>query len=754
MNPLPELSPSSPAWWRRNKAWPVVLVLSAFLLMYFPLQRASSAERSATNDEPLHLTAGYVALKDGDFRYDPTHPPLLRMIAASALMGRMSRPVDLTGIGTMDFFAWTNHSFQAASEFIYGEPDADALLEAARFRIMLLGALLGMLLFGWVYECMGLFPAALSLGLYLISPNLAGHATLVTTDIGVTCFLFGSVYFLWRLQRRYSAANVVGLAGFTALAMVSKYSAFLLGPILGLLLVIAARRDTAITARRACLVFGLVSGACFLAIWAVYGFRFLPSQVPDVLIRTDGLDVVRQHVPLLSAVGNWIDARHLLPNAYTQGFLLSQASAEALPAFLNGEIREGGWWYYFPVAFVLKTPVAILILLAAGLTGMLWPGAPDPFRLRAFVLLPAVVYMAFAMASGVNLGVRHILPVYPFVLLITATAIRELIRARQAVAHLGLATVLALAAFRYQQVWPNTLTFFNSFAGGPRNGGRHLTDSNLDWGQHLKTLKEWMQVKGVGRINFAYSGTTDPARFGIEGVYLPGSPAGTTIGAPRLPGYVAISTTILSGVYLPPEIRLLYSPFANRNPDAVIGNSIYVYWLERWPVRNPGPDAAEEDLAAYILLGDGFLFGIQEPANAIPYYDAFLSVRPADSEVLFRTGYAHLRLGDKEQSESLMQRAITRSENPARQGAKIALALVRSGYNQEGMRYARQAVQFSPGDATVHDTVGIALALQGRDSEAAAAFDRALALNPADPDFQAHAAEIRRPLVAGPAAGR
>jgi hypothetical protein len=727
-------------------------LLGAFLLVYFPLQMAGSARRSATADEPLHLTAGYVAWQNGDFRFDPTHPPLLRLWAAAALLGRVDRPVELSGLGRMEFGPWTDYTYKYSSDFLYGGGDGAGLLEAARFRIMLLGALLGILVFSWVREWLGWLPATAALVLYVIEPNLTGHGTLVTTDLGVTCFLFGAVYFLWRAQRHFSAANAVGIAGFAALAMVSKYSAVLLGPILGLLLALAVRRGTALTARRAGAIVAATFGACVLAIWAVYGFRYAPSPEPGALIRTSGDETVAREVPVLAAVGGWIDARHLLPNAYTQGFLLSQASAEALPGYLNGQIRQEGWWYYFPEAFALKTPSVLLILGAAGLLVLAWPGGAGEVRLpdlrlgRAFLLVPLAVYGAVAMASEINLGVRHILPIYPFVLLMAAIAVHAMMGSRHWLAHATVGGALLFGVVRFSQVWPVNLTFFNVFAGGPANGRRFLSDSNLDWGQHLKSLKRWMDDQGVREINLAYAGTIDPAHYGIKGPCLLGSPSYARVTTPQLPGYVAISETILSGVYLPPETRLFYASFARKTPVAVPGNAIRVFWVERWPVAAPAPDAADAELASYVTLADSLLFDAAWPELAAEYYQAYLAVRPADGMVMVQLGHAHLARGSPESARPLLRQSLALVPNPARVGSEIALALARFGQPEEALVFAREAVARAPEDAAVHDALGILHSVAGRPTEAFAAFTRASQLAPDSTSIRAHLAEAERRL--------
>ena len=178
------------------------------------------------------MVTGYSALRFHDYRTDPEHPPFIRMWAALPLLAMDNVKVDLQRIDAVDPVAWAGgDQFFFCHEMLYVANDADHLLYQARFMVVLLGVLLGVLLFCWTRELFGFWPAVIVLGLYTIEPNLLAHARLVTTDFGVTCFIFGTLYFLWRTTRRLTPANVGGLLGFFVLAQISKFSALLLGPI-------------------------------------------------------------------------------------------------------------------------------------------------------------------------------------------------------------------------------------------------------------------------------------------------------------------------------------------------------------------------------------------------------------------------------------------------------------------------------------------------------------------------------------------
>ncbi|HVM62102.1 MAG TPA: glycosyltransferase family 39 protein [Verrucomicrobiae bacterium] len=575
-----------------------MVLLLVFAVVFGAITVGSYVRESATWDEPQHLVAGYCALKFHDYRTDPEHPPLIRMWAALPLLGMDGIKIDLQKIDPLSSTTWVmNRQFFFCHDTLYLANDADHLLYAARFMIVLLGVLLGVLVFCWARELFGFWPAAIVLGFYTIEPNLLAHCRLVTTDFGVACFTFGTAYFLWRTTRRLSAGNLLSLIAFFALAQAGKFSAVLLGPIVLVLLAaralckspwpLAIGQTRQLTTRR---VRSAVAGSVFAAmvftawvgIWAAYDFRFLPSDTPGWRMEFQKDPVFLQRMPALTQAVTWVDEHHLLPNAYNEGFLLGQVKAQKRSAFLAGSYRTDGWWWFFPFAFLIKTPIAVIALFAAGALVAVsrWRRLVDDV---IYILLPPGTFLVAAMAAKLNIGLRHVLPVYPFALLLAGYAIAKLSAARSTPRRFALVALGLLAVAEFVLVCPHYLAFFNGFVGGPRHGQEYLVDSNLDWGQDLKGLKEWMDHHDVHHINLAYFGTADPAYYKMDCTYLLGGPFfdDPQLGRPILPGYVAVSATNLRGLYLPDQWRGFYMPLLDREPAAVIGFSIYVYWVDQ-----------------------------------------------------------------------------------------------------------------------------------------------------------------------------
>ncbi|HEX5215381.1 MAG TPA: tetratricopeptide repeat protein [Vicinamibacterales bacterium] len=724
----------------------IAVTLLTFAVVFAALRIYSYTQKSATFDEPLHLAAGYAAVAHADFRMDPTHPPLVRMWAALPLLVLGPPAIDLTAIDRITPDTWPNRATPFASQFMYDRNDGDRLLYAGRFMIVLLGVATGVLIFCWTLEWLGFIPALFALAFYTMLPGT--HAGLVTTDLGVSCFMFGAVYFLWRVCRAFTPWNLLGASLCPGLAVATKFSAVLLAPIFAVLLVVAVWRRPEFTWRRAGIVASASLVATFAVIWIAYGFRYAPSANGRWLYGADHLPMVQEHFGAAIPLAQWIDARHLLPNAFTHGFLLSLASVRLLPSFLSGQISQTGSFLYFPVAFVLKTPLALLALFAIGLTLLLvrrW--RTRDLAEAAWLLVPIAVVFGVAVLSRVNLGLRHVLPIYPFVLIVAATAVPWLLQLRRA-GRVVLAMVTVFWAVQFGVAYPHTLAFFNPIVGA-EEAGTYLTDSNLDWGQDLKPLKVWMDERGVSRINLAYFGTADPDYYHINARRLPG--AGlldeSHFEKPELPGYVAISATVQSGVYLPKRWRLFYRAVRQLKPVATIGRSIRVYWMDKWPevplrLTRQTPDPA--DLTGLKNLAAA-TFRLQWYGQAIRQYRLYLKYQARDLDALDGLGEALVRAGDHNAAIDTFTRAT--AIDPANVAVRRSLtaALLLAGHPDRAAAEAQALIRLSPASPSAYDLLGRALGSSGRMADAVRAFERALALDPTFAPAAEALRQIQRP---------
>ena len=562
-------------------------LLVAGLALYAALAVTSLRTWSATFDEGAHLPAGYTYLTLGDHRLNPEQPPLVKLLAASAIL-------PLRPSFKPDDAAWAGASqWELGQRFLYRWNDADRLLFWGRLPVVALACGLCSAVFLWSRSRFGGPPAALSLLLCVLSPDVLAHGQIVTTDLGLALFFFLTVLAFDRLTTRATPLRLLGAGLALGAALATKFSAPILLPVLIALGVVVVRarapmaaawagqeRPIEGTAARARHVAGLLVAMGAIAIvvlWASYGFRGALS--PDPAAREAGRALLADPPEgLLGAAAAWAAAQGLLPEDYVRGFLFVMKHSEARPTFLLGELRDGAFPSYFLVTFALKTPLPLvgLLVLAAFAAPRL------PWREAAFLWLPVLVYVALTFARGLQIGHRHLLPIYPFLFVAAGRAATRAGRMRAAV--VVLAAWYAVGTLR---VHPHYLAYFNELAGGPRNGHRLLVDSNLDWGQDLKGLKAWMDARGISRIKLSYFGSADPAYYGIDADNLPGysAPHPVRVTSEVRPGdLVAVSATNLQGVYLDEEGRALMERFRRQTAIDQVGYSILIYRADfTWP---------------------------------------------------------------------------------------------------------------------------------------------------------------------------
>lgn len=469
-----------------------------------------------------------------------------------------------------------------AHRFLYLENDADRLLYRARFMMVLLGVLLGALVYGWVLEWLGFLPAVAALVMVALEPNLVAHFSLISPDAGLAVFVFAAAYAAWRLYRRVNAVNIVALCVSCALAVSTTYSGSLLLPVVILLLAAAVYPCRRVRVVQAIVIVLLLLAASYNGLWAAFRFDYVPSPNNGWLFAFHENAYVQERAPAAASIAGWVDGQRLLPNAFSQGWLLDHAAVRRERAFLAGRFSDAGWWFYFPAALLLKTPLALLLLAGCGVVMLLVRWRRDMPVLLCAGLVP-LSFFGLAMATGPNTGVRHVLSVFPFLILIAALPIARLLSIGAGRGRAVVACFAVLWLFEYGRAYPSPLAFFNSAAGGPDQGARYLTDSNVDWGQDLKPLSTWMGERDIHDMNLAYAGSAEPAYYGMQVTYLAGSPffvAPGDVRLPRLPGYVAVSKTVLNGVGLDESGRDFYRPLQDREPAAVIGHSINVYWVD------------------------------------------------------------------------------------------------------------------------------------------------------------------------------
>lgn len=553
---------------KREDRWAALIPRCAALLILGVLPAlalTSMARKSATVDETAHLPAGYATLVTGDFRLNPEHPPLWKAVAATPLL--LVDPVFLrVGSGWEDGDAW-----DFGRSFLQIWNRGERLLFLGRLPGVLLAMAFAWGLFAWSRSLFGPRGGLLTLALFVFDPNVLAHCRLVTTDVPFSAAFAVSLWSAARLFERVTPGRVAALAASVAAAALIKFTALLLVPILAVLAATRVflggpwkaqaktERVFASASRKAALALGLaaiVAVFTYSAVWAGYGFRF--SAVPE----GETAPASWGDLPSDGAANATLASLHrarALPEACLRGasVILNAHRTQAPAFYLLGERSAEGWPHYFLVAFLAKTPLPVLLLIGLAVIRGRGP-RPPPWVQEACWLVPVVIYAAATSVFSLNIGHRHLLPLYPllYVGLGRMAVLPRGPRRRTSRAILaGLVALLAVTTFLRH---PDYLSFFNRLVGGPQGGHHVLADSNLDWGQDLPGLREAIEERGLSEVSLAYFGTANPIA-ALEGTRVRNLFGRN--GQSLRPGTYAISANFLLGLYLPPGSDDAYTPF-------------------------------------------------------------------------------------------------------------------------------------------------------------------------------------------------
>lgn len=501
-----------------------------FAIAFFMQGYLGNLSKSLTWDEPVFIASGYSYLTRNDFRMNAEAPPLLQHLQALPLLGLNLRQVD------------TNHTvWQAAEHILNGKffiqlnaQNLHQISQRARTTTLIIGATLILVLFYWGQNLYGTTPALIATALAAFSPNLLAHAKLATTDLGCAAFMFFATFAFWHAtyHPRLKSWFVCGVL--TGLALLTKYTALLLGPIF-ILLGLYCIWQKIITLPQLIKAGIIVVFTLVITIGAGYNFTFNP------LLYINGLQKIYTNA-----------------NAGYQFYLL-------------GNVSEQPFWYYYLVAFLVKTPIATLLLL--GVATFLFLRHSHNRHQAVFLLIPILVIFAVSCFDKSNLGYRRILPALPFLLLFCAHAFNNVPTSLRKGFIAGLFCIVLLESV---SIFPHHLSFFNVAVGGPSNGPYLLDDSNIDWGQDLPGLAKWQQDHPEAvPLRQMYFGLLPPQIYGIQAEQLPLT--SKHIRHP-LPGYYAISAHQLTWFRkVKKQYNLDIDWLTQYTPTARIGYSIYLY---------------------------------------------------------------------------------------------------------------------------------------------------------------------------------
>ena len=519
-------------------------------LIAFAQAWTSMRGKSMTFDELVYIPAGVSYVATGDYRLNPEHPPLAKVLAGLALLAEHVR------------FDTSDPAWQRADQWAVGQhffdalgPETPRIVTVARFPSVLLTMLLVVLACAMGRALYGVEAGLLAAWFCAFSPNLLAHGRLATTEIGLTCFVLATSLAVLRMTERPSAGRIA-LAGVTlGLALVTKYSALLLVGLIPLWIgTTVLRREEGelprwLTFERvesAVVRKGLGWVAAMAAVGVVAAFiASLAYQAPgrfDIYIRNLGLLYTNVHLDL--------------------------------PPYFAGTFHEGGMWSYFLVVFLIKTPMAFLVLLGVRVADQAVRRDPG-VRSLLFLIVPALGWL-FAMAvTALPLGVRYVLPMYPLLFVFGAGILTSprFAEGKGRAMVIGLAVLFAASSLR---AYPDYLPYVNILAENLGEPIEWLDDSNVDWGQDLPLLAEYLRERDIDDATIVPMAWYDPGLYGVVGTVRDPAEVLALLTAPNPPaGVYAVSAHLLTRARwgTPPAI----DPLTDLIPVVVLGHSIFVF---------------------------------------------------------------------------------------------------------------------------------------------------------------------------------
>jgi len=534
-----------------KKHW-LIFALAIIISASFLLMINSARQDSMVVDEKVHISAGYLHTWKGNYTFNSEHPPLLNDLAG--LFTKLAKP-KLPDVDLRKYQA--GNQWEYGDLFFYSGNNVDQIVFWARFPFILLTLGLIYLVFIWAKTVFSPKAGLLAASLVGFSPNILAHGRLATTDIGLVFFFLLAVWFLRKyvLKPTWQNAFILGLG--ISLAILAKFSGLLVLPI----------------------VFG-----GFIYLWIFKKPKFADALGQFLLIFVT-VFIVGYFLYIFSMRGDltntgWFNAPI---DKFIQGYkILAEHNSSGHWNYLNGQVSPHGWWYYFPYVLWYKLTLPSLILLALAI---IFGKYRQSFIEEYFIVFPILFFLGVSATSQIDIGIRHILPVLPFLFIFIsrlATAGNFILRPL----ILGL-VILHIAAGIL--AYPNYIAYFNQIAGGPKEGINHLVDSNLDWNQNMKRFAEYARENNISKV---YEYCWDSGAFtyyGVENEFLPASPPaspnrGESQGGPQTPvkGVVVVCAHQLK---LFQAYDYDISWVTKYPPDDIVANGMYVWRFDQKNVQ-------------------------------------------------------------------------------------------------------------------------------------------------------------------------
>lgn len=602
------------------------IIVGVFLAFMFLVSVLNANNDSAIFDETAHIGAAYSYVTQHEIRLNPEHPPLIKDLAGLPLLFLQLK----FDVANQPFWTgalpnkWDEGQWAAGRYLLYqAGNNPDAILFWSRLPIVILSLLLGLFIFKWGRELGGLTAGLIALTLYAFDPNILGHNHFVTTDLGAAAFFTFSFYYYFKFIKDPTWKHV-GKAGlFLGLLFLTKFSFLIALPIFGLVTIIYPLLKRKKGPKESSFVFKMkklgeylgkgvvIFTISLIVVWGLYAantYRMSQETVAKSIENNfPASDTTNIKAVYTNKTLHWLN-NHSITRPYSEFGLgvayVFRRVAGGNGAYFMGEVSSTAFRAYFPTVFAMKEPIPSLFLMLFALLFAIYKTARTAFApsgaflrnlfrnfahylrsnaAEAFTFLFIILYAYVSITGNLNIGFRHLFPILPFIYILTAKKIAELIehtkdKHRRMIFSSALVILLGYLIIETIAVYPNYMSYFNETAGGPKNGYRYATDSNADWGQDLKRLKKFLaEHPEIDKIRVDYFGGGD-IKYYLGDQYL----MWWDSKRPLEPGWYAVSTNFLQGSIYDRKKTAddSYRWLQNRKPKYQVGTSILVYYID------------------------------------------------------------------------------------------------------------------------------------------------------------------------------
>jgi 4-amino-4-deoxy-L-arabinose transferase-like glycosyltransferase len=606
---------------------------------------------SLTFDEGDHIFAGYMMWHSGDYGLNPEHPPLVKLVATMPLLQ------EKLWVPPLKQRWFKSEAYRDGRDFMErNDGPSHRLLFRMRLAAGVFAVGLSVFVFLLGRRLFGESAGLLALLLVVFEPNVLANSDLVTTDMGVACFFLATIYCFYRFARQSSVINLF-LIGLTAgLTLSAKHSGILLAPmLLGLTLVEIACAERGRRKRMAGILFGGIAATVIVAVvvlWAFYGFRYAARPAGLAMNPT-----LSEYAAPLTGMNSWVIGHvanwRLLPESYLMGMTDIHYAAQQYPIFLLGHDYAHGVWWYFPVALSIKTTLGLIgLIVLAGI-------ALISRRLRqrrelAYLIVPDAIYLTVAILSGMNIGTRHVLFLYPLAALLAAAGLTALAQHSRRWIWIG-GGLVAFHVISAMAIFPAEMAYGNEAWGGTAKTHKYLSDSSVDWAQQLPHIKRWVDAHPGEECWLAYSAYPDlrPQAYGIPCHPLPTAHTAWEMLPVDVPetvhGYLLLSADDLEACDWPSDQLNVFERFRWMPMAEQIDHSVFVYY---------GDFDVHEAAALAAVQKSTILLRENEAAEALLAAKKAVALQPENLLAQMALGDAQTASGDKSSGRAAYELAL------------------------------------------------------------------------------------------------